>query len=106
MHEVQAFLEERAPKKPWPRGPGASSLLSGLLHCGVCGSPYTGQGAKGGHYGYYICGTLLKEGAGSCQARYLNAERWKGSTITGKCAGWRDLAPLRPYHWVPPPSEL
>ena len=50
-------------------------LLSGLLKCGVCGRPYIGQGAKSGQYGYYIRGTMFREGAGTCSARYLNAPR-------------------------------
>ena len=33
------------------------------------------QGAKSGQFAYYICGTLFKEGAGTCSARYLNAPR-------------------------------
>ena len=50
-------------------------LLSGLLKCGVCGRPYSGQGAKSGQFAYYICGTLFREGAGTRSARYLNAPR-------------------------------
>ncbi len=72
---VQAVLQERAPKRQRPARVGSKFLLSGLLRCGICGKPYTGQGAKGGRYAYYVCGTLLQEGAGSCQASYLNAEK-------------------------------
>ena len=78
---VQASLEERAPKRQRPARVGSKFLLSGLLRCGVCGKPYTGQGAKGGRYAYYVCGTLLKEGAGSCAARYLNAEKVEGFIV-------------------------
>ena len=39
------------------------------------GRPYSGQGAKSGQFAYYICGTLFREGAGTCSARYLNAPR-------------------------------
>jgi hypothetical protein len=46
-----------------------------LLKCGVCGRPYSAQGAKSGQFAYYICGTLFREGAGTCTARYLNAPR-------------------------------
>ena len=41
----------------------------------MCGRPYSGQGAKSGQFAYYICGTLFREGAGTCSARYLNAPR-------------------------------
>ena len=54
---------------------GSRFLLSGLLKCGVCGRPYSGQGAKSGQFAYYICGTLYRKGAGTCEARYLNAPR-------------------------------
>ena len=50
-------------------------VLSGLLKCGVCDRPYSAQGAKSGQFAYYICGTLFREGAGTCSARYLNAPR-------------------------------
>ena len=81
LDKVQASLEERAPKRQRPARVGSKFLLSGLLRCGVCGKPYTGQGAKGGRYAYYVCGTLLKEGAGSCEARYLNAEKVEGFIV-------------------------
>ena len=41
---VQESLEERAPKRQRPAQVGSKFLLSGLLRCGVCGKPYTGQG--------------------------------------------------------------
>ena len=72
---VQQAMRDRAPKVQRPARVGSKFLLSGLLKCGVCGRPYSGQGAKSGQYGYYICGTLFREGAGTCSARYLNASR-------------------------------
>ena len=72
---VQQAMRDRAPKVRRPARVGSKFLLSGLLKCGVCGRPYSGQGAKSGQYGYYICGTLFREGAGTCSARYLNAPR-------------------------------
>ena len=72
---VQQAMRDRAPKVQRPARVGSKFLLSGLLKCGVCGRPYAGQGAKSGQYGYYICGTLFREGAGTCSARYLNAPR-------------------------------
>ena len=65
----------RAPKVRRPARVGSRFLLSGLLKCGVCGRPYSAQGAKSGQFAYYICGTLFREGAGTCSARYLNAPR-------------------------------
>ena len=72
---VQQAMRDRAPKVQRPGRVGSKFLLSGLLKCGVCGRPYSGQGAKSGQYGYYICGTLFRDGAGTCSARYLNAPR-------------------------------
>ena len=72
---MQQAMRDRAPKVQRPGRVGSKFLLSGLLKCGVCGRPYSGQGAKSGQYGYYICGTLFREGAGTCTARYLNAPR-------------------------------
>ena len=70
---VQQAMRDRAPKVRRPARVGSRFLLSELLKCGVCGRPYSAQGAKSGQFAYYICGTLFREGAGTCSARYLNA---------------------------------
>ncbi len=72
---VQQAMSDRAPKVQRPARVGSPYLLSGLLSCGVCGKPYSAQGAKSGQFAYYICGTLFREGAGTCSARYLNAPK-------------------------------
>ena len=73
---VQQAMRDRAPKVRRPASVGSKFLLSGLLRCGVCGRPYTGQGAKSGRFAYYVCGTLHREGAGTCSnGRYLNAPK-------------------------------
>ena len=72
---VQQGIHERAPAKQRPGRVGSQYLLSGLLRCGVCGKPYSGQGAKSGQFAYYVCGSLSREGAGACTARYLNAAK-------------------------------
>ena len=73
--DVQQAMSARAPKVQRPGRVGSKFLLSGLLRCGACGRPYSAQGAKSGQFAYYICGTLFREGAGTCSARYLNAPR-------------------------------
>ena len=75
FEDVQQAMSDRAPKVQRPGRVGSKFLLSGLLKCGVCGRPYSAQGAKSGQFAYYICGTLFREGAGTCSARYLNAPR-------------------------------
>ena len=71
---VLAGLSRRA----LPKGAGLSEtgqkfLLSGVLICGFCGKRFVGQAAKSGKYVYYVCGTLHREGAGTCPAAYLPA---------------------------------
>ena len=78
---AQQAMRDRAPKVQRPARVGSKFLLSGLLKCGVCGRPYRAQGAKSGQYGYYICGTLFTEGAGTCTARYLNAPRLEAFVV-------------------------
>ena len=75
FEKVQQAMRDRAPKVRRPARVGSKFLLSGLLKCGVCGRPYRAQGAKCGKFAYYICGTLFREGAGTCSARYLNAPK-------------------------------
>ncbi len=75
FEKVQQAMRDRAPKVRRPARVGSKFLLSGLLKCGVCGKSYSAQGAKSGKFAYYICGTLFREGAGTCSARYLNAPK-------------------------------
>ena len=79
--EVQQAMRDRAPKVRRPARVGSRFLLSGLLKCGVCDRPYSAQGAKSGQFAYYICGTLFREGAGTCSARYLNAPRLEAFVV-------------------------
>ena len=81
FEDVQQAMSERAPKVQRPARVGSRFLLSGLLRCGVCGKPYSAQGAKSGQFAYYICGTLFREGAGTCSARYLNAPKLEAFVV-------------------------
>ena len=80
LEQVKAGLKERSPKVTNPRRVGSTYLLSGLASCGRCGKALTGAEAKSGKYSYYVCGTLLHQGSGACDARYLNA-RWFESFV-------------------------
>ena len=64
-----------------PRRAASRYLLSGMARCGYCGKALVCQEAKSGEYSYYQCGTLLKQGAGSCQARYLNSKKFERLVI-------------------------
>ena len=81
FEQVQALIKERAPARIHPRRVGSRYLLSGLAKCGHCGKALVGQDAKWGKYSYYVCGTLLKKGSGSCQARYLNSQQFENLVV-------------------------
>ena len=75
--QVQSLLRARSPSILHPKRVASRYLLSGLARCGHCGKALVGQDAKSGRFTYYVCGTLLKKGAGSCPARYLNSEQFE-----------------------------
>ena len=60
--DARQAMSERPPKVQRPGRVGSKFLLSGLLKCGVCGRPYSTQGAKSGQFAYYVCGTLFRSG--------------------------------------------
>ena len=52
-------------------------MLSGLVECELCGKQLSAAEAKGGRYTYYVCGSLLKRGSGSCETPRLNAKTFE-----------------------------
>ena len=78
---VQILLKDRAPIRLHPRRVASRYLLSGLARCGHCGKALVGQDAKSGQFTYYVCGTLLKKGEGSCPTRYLNSQKFENLVI-------------------------
>ena len=81
FNTVRGKLSSRSPARLNPRQLSSRYLLSGLARCGHCGKSLVGQEAKGGRFSYYVCGTLLKKGAGSCDARYLNSRKFEELVI-------------------------
>jgi site-specific DNA recombinase len=79
--QVQILLKDRAPVSLHPKRVASRYLLSGLARCGHCGKALVGQDAKSGQFAYYVCGTLLKKGAGSCPTRYLNRQQFERLVI-------------------------
>ena len=75
------MLKKRAFVRVHPQRVASHYLLSGLAKCGYCGKSLVGQDAKGGQFHYYVCGTLLKKGAGSCPARYINSQKLEKMVI-------------------------
>jgi hypothetical protein len=64
-----------------PKRAASRFLLSGMSYCGLCGKALTGAKAKSGKFSYYVCGTLNKKGSGSCQARYINSQKFETQVI-------------------------
>ena len=81
LDRVRHMLEERAPSTLHPKRVASRYLLSGIARCGHCGKALVGQDAKSGQFTYYVCGTLLKKGAGSCPTRYLNSAQFERLVI-------------------------
>jgi len=81
FNQVRALLKNRAPVIIHPKRVASRYLLSGLVKCGYCGKALVGQDAKNGQFTYYVCGTLLKKGAGSCPTRYLNSHQFENLVI-------------------------
>lgn len=83
FQRVQTLLKSRTPKVIHPRRVASHYLLSGIVKCGHCGRTLVGQDAKSGKFGYYVCNTLMKRGAGTCTSPYLNREKFE-RVIVGK----------------------
>ncbi len=80
--QVQHLMKERAPVKVHPKRASSPFLLSGIAYCGYCGKALVGKYAKSGQFSYYVCGSLDKKGSGSCQAKYLNADKFEALVIS------------------------
>ena len=78
---VQSALKSRSFPCLHPKRTASHFLLSGIAKCGYCGKALVGHDAKGGNFSYYVCGTLLKKGAGSCPARYTNDHELESAVV-------------------------
>jgi site-specific DNA recombinase len=81
FQRAQELLKERSPKITHPRRTVSPYLLSGIARCGRCGKALIAAETKGGRFCYYICGTLIRQGAGSCDTPYLNARKFEDLVI-------------------------
>ena len=81
LSHVVALLDSRAPSSSHPRRSSSSYLLSGLVKCERCGKALSGQESKSGQFAYYVCGTLMKRGSGTCNAPRLNSKRFEGLIV-------------------------
>ena len=71
--EVQRMLTARRPAVKHPRAVSSRYLLSGLAHCGLCGSAAIGANGKSGKFLYYSCNNRHKKGPEICCASPINA---------------------------------
>ena len=78
---VQSLLKSRAPTYLHPKRAASHFLLSGIARCGYCGSALIGHDAKSGQFSYYVCGALLKRGAGAYKAKYINSSGFEQAVI-------------------------
>lgn len=85
FERVNAKLKQRAFMFLHPRRVASAYLLSGIAKCGYCGKALVGVDAKHGRFSYYACGTILKQGSGSCKAKYQNRDKLETATIDEIC---------------------
>ena len=72
---VQVAISSRRRERLHPWRQASSYLLSGLIHCGHCGTAMVGHGAKSNRYHYYTCQRKMKQTASACPAQNLSANR-------------------------------
>ncbi|CAG4883405.1 conserved protein of unknown function [Georgfuchsia toluolica] len=75
FEQVRAKRESRAPDKASPRILSSTTLLTGLLKCGVCGGSLTLATGKGGRYKYYKCTSRQNKGNHACASGNLPMEK-------------------------------
>ena len=81
FEEVQRMLTARRPTVRHPRAVSSRYLLSGLAHCGLCGSAAIGTNGKSGKFLYYSCNNRFKKGRAACGAPSVNAKTLEGFVI-------------------------
>jgi site-specific DNA recombinase len=93
--KVQALIAERMPARNQPRVIASDHVLSGLIHCGCCGSRMKVSSAKSGRFIYYSCVKKLKEG--TCNQKSVSAQKFEPlvlDTIKGHLLSENHLSKL------------
>ncbi len=75
FERVRQLRESRSPAKTPPRRVSNSTLLTGLIRCGECGSHMTLVTGKSGRYRYYKCTKRQAEGNHACKSPNLPMEK-------------------------------
>ena len=97
LHHLQGPVRSCETADALPRTQeGSPPATSGAPTCSAVWSSatratgaFSGRDTKSGPFAYYICGTLFREGVGTCSARYLNAPRVEAFVVepSSRC-GW------------------
>jgi len=78
--QAQAKLSGRAPCAIHPRQVDSAYLLSGIIHCGICGAAMVGQGSSP-RYRYYMCGNARRKGREVCSSPLLPTDKVEGLVV-------------------------
>lgn len=71
FHAAQERLDQNHPLKTAPRETNSSVLLTGIAHCGSCGSRMKLQTGKSGKYRYYKCAARVDQGKTACKGQSI-----------------------------------
>ena len=81
FRRVKRLMRSRAPKRIHPRRVGSTYMLSGLVKCKGCNRAFSGQYAKSGQFSYYVCQSIMKHGAGTCDSPRINARSFEEMVV-------------------------
>jgi site-specific DNA recombinase len=71
FHAAQERLDQNHALKTPPRETNSPVLLTGIAHCGSCGSRMKLQTGKGGKYRYYKCAARADKGKAACKGQSI-----------------------------------
>ncbi len=71
FHSAQERLDQNHPLKTPPRETSSPVLLTGIAHCGSCGSRMKLQTGKSGKYRYYKCAARADQGKAACKGQSI-----------------------------------
>jgi len=72
FEEARSIREIRQPTSKHPPSVTASrTLLTGILHCGICGARMVIETAKSNQYRYYNCSNYIRRGRSTCKGNRI-----------------------------------
>lgn len=81
FRRVQVSIDSRCYSKTHPRRVSSNYLLSGLLHCEICGKAMLGGTAKSGQYRYYMCYSRNRVSRSVCTCKAIRCDRIEGLVL-------------------------